>query len=104
MTAHTRTILGAICVAFFGVSICIAQSNGSQTITNWGENVNGVQLSIALPNKACEKAQMSTKRSLCQRITGADLKKSSCKPGEQEENHEQAHACRGLETTWEMPA
>lgn len=29
---------------------CSAQPNGSQTITNWGESVSGVHLSIALSN------------------------------------------------------
>jgi hypothetical protein len=30
------------------------------------------------------------------------LEKRSCKPVEQEENHEKGHAGRGLETIWEM--
>ena len=50
MTAHTRTILTAICAVFFGVNVCMAQTNDPQTITNWGESVNGVQMSISLSN------------------------------------------------------
>jgi len=41
-------LLGVICAVVLGVDVCMAQSDGSQNITNWGESVHGVQLSVEL--------------------------------------------------------
>ena len=44
-------ILISICLAAIEANMCLAQSNNSQTITNWGKSVQGVQLSITLSNR-----------------------------------------------------
>ena len=39
-----------LCAVFFGVNACVAQTNDSVTFTNWGESIEGVQMSIAITN------------------------------------------------------
>ena len=34
-----------------GASVCKAQTNNSQKVTNWGESVQGVRMSITMTNK-----------------------------------------------------
>jgi len=50
----TRLLLGAIIAAICGISLCPAQPNDSQTITNWGAAVDNVQLAINVTNKVIE--------------------------------------------------
>lgn len=45
-----KKILMVMLAAALFANICKAQSNSSQLVTNWGESVNGVQLSISLSN------------------------------------------------------
>jgi hypothetical protein len=45
-----KRIFGTLCTVVLCLNICIAQSNNSQTATNWGMKVQGVQLSIAISN------------------------------------------------------
>ena len=47
-------LFGAMCAVVFGAGICTAQSSGSQTITNWGESIQGVQLSIMITNSVLD--------------------------------------------------
>jgi hypothetical protein len=54
-------------------------------LSSIGNHGGGV---FAWGGKVCEKAQMTTKRYLCQRKTVGELEESYCKPVEQEENHE----------------
>jgi hypothetical protein len=70
-----------------------------QSQGNTGNHGGGV---FAWGGKVCEKAQMATKRSLCQKKTVGELKKRTCNPVEQEENRKNAYAGRGQETIWEM--
>jgi hypothetical protein len=44
----TKKLSMAVFAAVFFAKICTAQSSSSQSVTNWGESVNGVQLSISL--------------------------------------------------------
>jgi hypothetical protein len=37
-----------VCMAAIGANRCMAQSNDSQTITNWGQSIQGVQLAIVM--------------------------------------------------------
>jgi hypothetical protein len=46
----TKNFLVAVLASVCFVNICAAQSSGSQSVTNWGESVGGVQLSISLSN------------------------------------------------------
>jgi hypothetical protein len=54
MTVAIKQILIVICLAVLADGICKAQSSDSQTITNWGESVHGVRLSIALTNNVID--------------------------------------------------
>ena len=49
-----RIILISLCVINFGASACIAQTNGPQTIANWGEGVQDVQMAITMTNNVVE--------------------------------------------------
>ena len=52
--------------------------------------------------KACGKAQIATKRPLCQRKTGDRLEKDLANLWSRKKITKKAHAGRGLETIWEM--
>gem|GEM_PF-1331736 len=52
--------------------------------------------------KACGKAQIATKRPLCQRKTGDGLEKDLANLWSRKKITKKAHAGRGLETIWEM--
>jgi hypothetical protein len=43
----TKKILGIICLVVFGTSLCLAQAIDHSDATDWGKNVQGVQLSIS---------------------------------------------------------
>lgn len=43
-----------------GVNLCRAQSNDSQTITHWGNSVQGVQLSIRITNNIFQVGSSTT--------------------------------------------
>jgi len=42
--------LGVVCLMIFLSNLCAAQPSATQSVTNWGESVCGVQLSIRLSN------------------------------------------------------
>jgi hypothetical protein len=52
--------------------------------------------------KACEKAQMSTKRALCPRKTEGGLEKDLANLWSRKKITKKAHAGRGQETKWEI--
>lgn len=47
---NTKIALISICVIAAGATPCIAQANDSQSITNWGPSVQGLQLAITTTN------------------------------------------------------
>jgi hypothetical protein len=61
------------------------KEEAQQSHGNTGNHGGGV---FAWGGKAYGKARLATNRPLCQRKTGSELKKRTCKPVEQEENHE----------------
>jgi c-di-AMP phosphodiesterase-like protein len=44
------TILAICSILILTVSLCLAQESLSQQITNWGNEINGVQMSISTSN------------------------------------------------------
>jgi hypothetical protein len=52
--------------------------------------------------RACEKAQITPKHPLCQKITGTDWKKVLANQWNRKKITKKAHAGRGHETKWEM--
>jgi hypothetical protein len=44
----------------FFANICVAQPSNSQSVTNWGESVGGVQLSISLSNNVLARGLSTT--------------------------------------------
>jgi hypothetical protein len=55
-----KKILMAMLAAALFANVCKAQSNSSQSVTNWGESVNGVQLSISLSNNILAAGSSTT--------------------------------------------
>jgi hypothetical protein len=49
MTMIKRIPISVLVINLFA-NVCIAEVEGSQMITNWGENINGAQLSIGVSN------------------------------------------------------
>jgi hypothetical protein len=49
-----KIMLGTICLMVCWISACVGQTNSTETISNWGEDVQGVQLSITMTNTIIE--------------------------------------------------
>ena len=73
MTLHTKRILGIVCVVVFGAGACAAQSNDSQTVTNWGESVQGVQLSISITTNVFRVGSSATIASVIRNLSTNDI-------------------------------
>ncbi len=56
----TIKLLITVFASIFIVNICAAQSSSSQTVTNWGASVEGVQLSISLTNNVLARDSSTT--------------------------------------------
>ena len=55
-----KKILGTICLIALGIAPCVAQSDSSEIVPKWGENVQGVQLSITMTNSFFESGSTIT--------------------------------------------
>jgi len=42
------------CSIFFGVALCVAQSNSPPKANNWGPRIQGVQMSLSMTNYVVE--------------------------------------------------
>jgi len=49
-----KKMLGTMCLIVFGTNLCVAQTTSQSDTNNWGNSIQGIQLSISMTNSVVE--------------------------------------------------